>query len=464
MMHTNEILQNLLDSKEAVYLTKLNLIKKSQLPLISLALNVPGWPKTNRVLRRFFFEVLKEFQDYALANRLLLKNDFQLILENHNGLVYIIPFYNPKSVEETKYITEQFETSHQLGRFIDLDIIDEKGKPVSSENEKLCFYCQSASAISCMRNNTHSFNELRLFQTIEIRKYLNQKLRITQSQILSELILYALLSELSLEPKPGLVSPSDSGAHHDMDYQTFIQSTAAISIAFTNFFQNILVVDVKYTIEELRELGIKMEQQMNRATVGINTHRGAIFLLLLIGYSIARNIKKNNELSDENIKTLISGFSQSIKNDPLNKIDESNGNKVRKQTNNDNYGIKAEIINGLPSLFNAGIIAFREYHFSTQNSSEQKRKIMILSLLKIMSQNNDTNIIHRSNEKILKKLKKKSSDCLHDVKSDKWKSFSELCKWAKRNSLSPGGSADILAATIFTYLCQINPNFKYHEF
>jgi holo-ACP synthase/triphosphoribosyl-dephospho-CoA synthase len=463
-MQINEILQNLLDSKEVVYLTKLKLIKESQLPVISLALNVPGWPKTNSVLRKFFFEVLKEFQDYALASRLLLKNDAPIIIENNIGLTFIIPFYFPKSSTEAKIITERFEDKHPLGRFIDVDIVNSKGNPISGKKEKLCFFCLKNSAISCMRNKTHSIDELRSFQTNEIRKYLIHKLRIKQSDILSEILLYALLSEISLDPKPGLVSPSDNGAHTDMDYHTFIQSTAAISNSFNRLFSSILVDDAEYSIDKLREIGIQAEQQMKWATSGINTHRGAIFLLLLLGYSIAKNIKENNDLTDQNIKTVILEFNQLLKNDPLNDIEKSHGNEVRKQTNNNEYGIKSEITNGLPSLFYAGIIPFRIYHFTNQKCAEQKRKIMIYSLLNIMSQNNDTNIIYRGNENLLNILKQKSKNCLRDIKSDNWESYEQLCNWAKANNLSPGGSADILAASIFTYLCQINPKLKYHEF
>ena len=46
-------------------------------------------------------------------------------------------------VEQIKDITEQFEESHELGRFIDVDVTDNSGVPVSSGKSKVCFYCKS---------------------------------------------------------------------------------------------------------------------------------------------------------------------------------------------------------------------------------------------------------------------------------------------------------------------------------
>ena len=38
---------------------------------------------------------------------------------------------------------------------------------------------------------------------------------------IAETATYALLYEVALSPKPGLVDPISNGAHNDMDFQTF---------------------------------------------------------------------------------------------------------------------------------------------------------------------------------------------------------------------------------------------------
>lgn len=48
------------------------------------------------------------------------------------------------------------------------------------------------------------------------------------SSIFSEEGAYALMAEVGATPKPGLVDRHDSGAHTDMNYDTFAASTTAI--------------------------------------------------------------------------------------------------------------------------------------------------------------------------------------------------------------------------------------------
>src|SRR6187402_1767044 len=45
----------------------------------------------------------------------------------------------------------------------------------------------------------------------------------------------ALYDELSLTPKPGLVSFNDSGSHRDMDARTFMRSMFALRHTFPRF-------------------------------------------------------------------------------------------------------------------------------------------------------------------------------------------------------------------------------------
>ena len=87
---------------------------------------------------------------------------------------------------------------------------------------------------------------------------------------------WALHEEVLTWPKPGLVSPVDSGAHDDMDvtlFETSIQSLTGYFSAIHSAGQS------GAALSELRALGIAAEEEMLRATRGINTHRGAIFTL-----------------------------------------------------------------------------------------------------------------------------------------------------------------------------------------
>ena len=104
----------------------------------------------------------------------------------------------------------------------------------------------------------------------------------------------ALLYEVSVTPKPGLVDRADNGAHRDMDFFTFLDSAAVL----TPYFEDCAAAgleaaeenagtgrkeaDVGDLLAKLRGPGKEAEREMLRATGGVNTHKGAIFLLGLL--------------------------------------------------------------------------------------------------------------------------------------------------------------------------------------
>ena len=57
------------------------------------------------------------------------------------------------------------------------------------------------------------------------------------SSVFAEECAYALMAEVGATPKPGLVDRHDSGAHTDMDYDTFAASTTAIVPYLARMFE-----------------------------------------------------------------------------------------------------------------------------------------------------------------------------------------------------------------------------------
>lgn len=94
----------------------------------------------------------------------------------------------------------------------------------------------------------------------------------------------ALLYEVSLSPKPGLVDRLTNGAHQDMDYDTFIDSITGLR----PFFMRYLQAGFKHhgtmaqLFTQLRQIGIEAEAAMLKATAGINTHKGANFSFAIL--------------------------------------------------------------------------------------------------------------------------------------------------------------------------------------
>ena len=97
----------------------------------------------------------------------------------------------------------------------------------------------------------------------------------------------ALLGEVYATPKPGLVDRRDTGAHRDMNYETFLASTEAITPFMVRMFaEGMDATAAGHTPEEvfraIRGIGLKAERAMYAATDGVNTHKGMIFTMGIV--------------------------------------------------------------------------------------------------------------------------------------------------------------------------------------
>ena len=99
------------------------------------------------------------------------------------------------------------------------------------------------------------------------------------SAVIGRAATLALHDELALAPKPGLVSFVDTGSHDDMDAHTFMRSLFALRRYFVRMAG---LGAAQAPFSALQACGLQAEQRMLAATGGINTHRGAIFLLGLL--------------------------------------------------------------------------------------------------------------------------------------------------------------------------------------
>jgi hypothetical protein len=109
--------------------------------------------------------------------------------------------------------------------------------------------------------------------------------------------------ELKVYPKPGLVSPVDSGAHADMDFDLMCRSADSLLQPFAA-----LAAAGRQALSfdgSLAPLGVEAERQMLRATGGVNTHRGAIFSIGLVVAAIARARHAAMPVSAEVIQTVL---------------------------------------------------------------------------------------------------------------------------------------------------------------
>ncbi|MFC0396941.1 triphosphoribosyl-dephospho-CoA synthase [Paraburkholderia rhizosphaerae] len=100
----------------------------------------------------------------------------------------------------------------------------------------------------------------------------------------------ALIDEAELTPKPALVDGRGSGAHRDLDLPTMRRSARALESTFEALARAARQRTPSAALRaELAEIGREGEQAMMRATGGSNAHRGAIWIvgLMIAGAAIS---------------------------------------------------------------------------------------------------------------------------------------------------------------------------------
>ena len=101
----------------------------------------------------------------------------------------------------------------------------------------------------------------------------------------------ALMRELLLTPKPGLVDRRNTGAHRDMDVALFTASAAAIRPWFALFFRlgtEGAAIPADRFLPTIRPEGLACERAMFAATGGVNTHKGSVFTFGLAAAATGR--------------------------------------------------------------------------------------------------------------------------------------------------------------------------------
>jgi triphosphoribosyl-dephospho-CoA synthase len=106
---------------------------------------------------------------------------------------------------------------------------------------------------------------------------------------LARLAVESLIEEAELTPKPALVDARGSGAHRDLDLPTMRRSARALEATFEALARASRHRTPSATLRaELAQIGRGGEQAMMRATGGSNAHRGAIWIvgLMIAGAAI----------------------------------------------------------------------------------------------------------------------------------------------------------------------------------
>jgi triphosphoribosyl-dephospho-CoA synthase len=262
----------------------------------------------------------------------------------------------------------------------------------------------------------------------------------------ARLAIGCLHAELALYPKPGLVSLVDNGSHTDMNALTFMRSMFALR----HYFARICRAgadDAPFV--QLKRLGVEAESRMLRATGGINTHRGAIFSLGLLCAAIGRAAGQEMRLTPGSLRAvLLTRWGEELAAHSVPGPAESNGARAARV--HGAGGAREEGALGLPSVFEIGLPALRK----TLAAGRSIRHARVDALFALMAHISDTNVFHRGGAEGARVVREHARRFLDAGGSanPQWQAAAlESHRVFVERGLSPGGAADLLAATCLAH-------------
>lgn len=409
--------------------------------LISFSMNMPGEIKRFPLLLSAFEEGLKAIREQIPSN------DIQYYEESRENTGPEALFLLSSEAAFVKQITSAIEENHTLGRLFDMDVLDVSGISLSRSilglPPRTCLICGENAKI-CARSQRHSMELI----SWRIAQILNDYFRNQAADMAAACAVRSLLYEVSATPKPGLVDRNNSGSHKDMDFFTFLDSSAALIPWFRDFF--CIGWDCCRETEDklfarLRFAGQKAEKSMFSATGGINTHKGLIFSFAILCGSLGKvHAGICSPLNSGDIISLCRRLGAYSLPDFL----ASSSAKTAGEQCHAAYGItgaRGEAAAGFPSALTLGLPALKHWlheGFSLNDSS-------VLALLTMLAKVDDTNMIHRGGRTLALESKKEAADILSDITAgsfiEKLTAFD--ANFIERN-LSPGGCADLLAVSL----------------
>lgn len=257
----------------------------------------------------------------------------------------------------------------------------------------------------------------------------------------------SILYEAACYPKPGLVTPLSNGAHYDMSYFTFLNSTAAIS----GYFEQWVTLGQrqctpKEAFVNMRALGIHAEKAMFESTQGVNTHKGMIFLMGIA--TTACSYAHRHKIPFQEIPQLIQKMTEGIIEDDFKNLASKKTltHGERLYLDYGITGVRGEAQNGMPTVFKHGLPTYEATHDLDQNSR------LVHTLMTLISVCDDTTILHRHSMSTLNEVKALAT---HFIKQggmrqeNPHESLQALEDMFILKHISPGGSADLLAVTVF---------------
>ncbi|ETK35531.1 triphosphoribosyl-dephospho-CoA synthase [Microbispora sp. ATCC PTA-5024] len=259
--------------------------------------------------------------------------------------------------------------------------------------------------------------------------------------LLAETAVRALRDEAWLSPTPGLVDRRGGGAHDDMDLALLLASAEALRPAFRRIAEAAERTAAGVGLrEELGGLGRMGERAMLRVTGGVNTHRGALWALGLLVAAVAGGAGDEREAARAAARLAALPDRWAPAGTP------SHGESVRRRYGTGGARRVAEA--AFPHVTEVALPRLRR----ARAAGRPEEVARLDALLEVMSLLDDTCVLYRGGPDGLRAVRLGAGHVMAEGGAGTacgHAALMELDERLRRRRLSPGGSADLLAAALF---------------
>ena len=259
---------------------------------------------------------------------------------------------------------------------------------------------------------------------------------------LAERATAALIAEARLTPKPGLVDGRGSGAHRDLNLALMERSAHSLQPTFYALALHSWLRPADIALrQQVGALGRAGEAQMMAATDGVNTHRGAIWALgLLVSSAAMRN--------GEGSAAALCQTAAALARLPDDRAPRSFSKGLRATQRYQVPGAREEAQQAFPHIYQLALPQLRRSR--TAGATEAQARID--ALMAIMTSLSDTCVLSRAGLAGLEAMRQGARQVLYAggcATADGAQALAGLDEKMLALNASPGGAADLLAATLF---------------
>lgn len=433
-------LTQMLEARESRALEQQRLLLQYRKPLVCFTMNIPGPVKDTPLIRRGFAFGCDALQCRLPKARVLYAAS-QCAVTGCEAM-YVVDM----DALSLKRLCTAIEDEPPLGRLFDMDVLDAQGNKLDRDmvggGGRNCIVCGAAGR-GCASRRSHSVAQLQS----AARRILGEHFAREDAKRIGTLAVQSLLEEVCTTSKPGLVDRRNSGSHRDMDIFTFMASAAALAPYFHSCAEigiQTAACPPEETFLKLRTAGLQAEQDMYRATEGVNTHKGAIFTMGILCGAAGRLWTPEGIWDPDALFREVSAMTKAAMEEDLRRSGGDTAGQ-RLYLRRGISGIRGEAAQGLPAVEKIGLPVYRD----CLSRGLDRNAAGAVTLLHLIAGVTDTNMLSRGGETGAAEGAAWASRLIENGRIPTMAQIEELDDRFIRRNLSPGGCADLLAAVYF---------------